>query len=169
MSYYDAIASGYNNLHSEEQLQKYALIKQFGIIKNTDYLLDVGCGTGLALDYFATAKAVGIDPSKKLLQHYRGNATVLQAHAESIPFNNDTFDVVISITAAQNFSDLLRSLSEIHRVGKDKYIISVLKTSNAALCMADLLKQIYSGFMTTCVEQEKDFIYILKRHFSKTL
>jgi len=129
MTYYDDIADGYDELHKEEQLAKLALMKQLDIIEPEDVLLDVGCGTGFSLDYFSVARAVGIDPAEKLVAQYAGKQEIVVGAAEALPFADDAFDVVISVTAVQNFSDIKKGLREIRRVGKNRFIITTLKRS----------------------------------------
>ena len=65
MQFYNSIAKGYDELYSEEQEIKHRIIKENLKIKNTDLLLDVGCGTGL-LDF--NCNTIGMDPSFELLR-----------------------------------------------------------------------------------------------------
>ncbi|MFW5747072.1 MAG: class I SAM-dependent methyltransferase, partial [Nanoarchaeota archaeon] len=75
---------------------------------------------------------VGVDPSRGLLAVARRNYPRIrfeQAAAEKLPFGNHSFDVVISLTAIQNFEDVPTALGEIARVGKDQFVLSFLKNS----------------------------------------
>ena len=130
MNYYDAIAKGYEELYKEEQLKKIAIIKKYLKVKKDDKLLDVGCGTGLTTQPWP-CKRYGLDPSKELLKRARDKDKIkyVLGRAESIPFPDNFFDIVISITALQNFSNIKKSLSEIKRVGKKKFVLSFLKKS----------------------------------------
>ena len=139
MSYYDEISEGYEELHKEEQLKKVELIKKYLKLKPTDKLLDVGCGTGLTTEHWK-CKRYGIDPAPKLLERARCKEEIEYklAPAENIPYPDGFFDVVISITAIQNFADIKKGLSEIKRVGRGKFVLSFLKKSSQATLNKDM-------------------------------
>ena len=52
MNYYDEISEGYEELHKEEQETKIKIIKDWLAPGFNQKLLDVGCGTGLAAQFF---------------------------------------------------------------------------------------------------------------------
>lgn len=160
--YYDDIASGYDELHKEEQLAKLAFIAGLGIIKPTDKLLDVGCGTGFSLDYFEVREAVGIDPAKKLVEQYGGEKKILVGRAEELPFEDGSFDVVISVTAVHNFMDIEKGLREMRRVGNSRFIFSILK--GAISKVDNLLASVFKNYDITLLEQEKDIICAVTKH-----
>lgn len=158
MTYYDEISEGYEELHKEEQEKKIAVIKKHLKVKKTDKLLDVGCGTGLTTKPW-DCKRYGIDPSKKLLEK-AGQKEIINyklASAESIPYKDHFFDIVISITAVQNFNDIEKGLKEIKRVGRDKFVLSFLKKSDKKEFIEKKIKELFNINMT--IEQEKDIIY----------
>ena len=101
MTYYDQISGGYKELHQEEQQKKIQIINQVLDIKETDLMLDVGCGPHFG-NFNCTV--LGIDPSIELLK--QAVIPVALAKAEKLPFNDNTFDIVISVTAIQNFDDI---------------------------------------------------------------
>jgi ubiquinone/menaquinone biosynthesis C-methylase UbiE len=161
-SYYNEIADGYDALYKAEQLHKLEALWQtmsdLGIRGNT--LLDVGCGTGIASDFFAKKgfAVIGVDPSEKLLE--KNIHPNFQGHAESLPFDNMTFDIVVSLTAIHNFNDVKKGLAEIKRVGKGIYVLTVL-TKSAKLEEIDAL--IYELFDVALVYQEaQDTFYFCK-------
>lgn len=107
------------------------LVKHYGL-KAGDRILDVGCGKAFLLyDLTQAAPGVeirgtdiskyGIKNSKEEVQPY------LQiANANRLPFEDKTFDLVISINVLHNLYcfDLDKALREIERVGKkNKYIV----------------------------------------------
>ncbi|MBU0629068.1 MAG: class I SAM-dependent methyltransferase [Nanoarchaeota archaeon] len=130
MGYYDEISEGYEELYKEEQLKKVELIKGHLKVKASDKLLDVGCGTGLTTEPWDCIR-YGVDPAPKLLERARLQSEIEYklAPAENIPYPDGFFDVVISITAIQNFADIEKGLSEIKRVGKKRFVLSFLKKS----------------------------------------
>ncbi|MBW3004290.1 methyltransferase domain-containing protein, partial [Candidatus Woesearchaeota archaeon] len=117
MNYYDETAEGYNELHGEEQLKKLRIIAdEIKVTKDTK-LLDVGCGTGLSAKVF-NCNITGIDPAEKLLK--QAPFKTIKAKAESMPFKDHEFDIVIAVTSIHNFADIEAGLKEIKRVGKDQ-------------------------------------------------
>lgn len=133
-TYYDAIADGYDELHAEEQQQKCAFIKTFFSCTENDVLLDVGCGSGISTTFW-DCTCYGIDPSEKLIaqaQKKYENAQFQVAFAEHLPFADNTFTKIISVTAIQNFSDRERALREIRRVATQDadIVITCLRASS---------------------------------------
>jgi len=161
-NYYDEIAQGYEELHKEEQLKKIEIIKQNISIKKSDKLLDVGCGTGLTTEPW-DCKRFGIDPSKKLLEKARQKDKIEYklASAENIPYPDEFFDIVISITAIQNFDDIEKGLKEIKRVGKDRFVLSFLKRSEKRKNIEKLIRSLFKT--EKAIEEEKDIIYFCSK------
>jgi ubiquinone/menaquinone biosynthesis C-methylase UbiE len=155
MTYYDQIAPGYDELHKEEQLKKLNFISKY--IKLEGNGLDVGCGTGVSTSFF-NCKA-GVDPSEELLKIAKKNypeIKFIKTSAEKLPFKDNEFDFVVSITAIQNFDDIEKGLREIKRVGK-KFVLSFLKKSGRREMTERLIKSIFN--VRQKVEEEKDMFY----------
>jgi ubiquinone/menaquinone biosynthesis C-methylase UbiE len=85
-------------------------------------VLEVGCGTGLALAGYAdrVSLAVGIDPALNSLRRaaLRTGAPCLQASAEHLPFAAASFDTVVSSLVFCSVPDPAAGLAEIRRVLK---------------------------------------------------
>ena len=157
MGYYDDISEGYEELHGEEQKKKIEIIMKKVNVKEDDLLLDVGCGTGLTTRCWK-CKKVGIDPAPKLLEKAKG-AKFIRAEAENIPFKDNHFDWVISITAIQNFHDIRKGLEEIRRVGKGRYVLSFLKKSPKREMIEKLIREMFD--VKEVVDEEKDIIFFV--------
>jgi len=160
MGYYDEISAGYEELHKEEQLKKVKIILNKLNLKKTDKLLDVGCGTGLYLDLF-DCDVTGIDPSEKLLEKYNGPHQVILGSAESLDFPGNSFDIVMSITAIHNFDDVGKGLKEIQRVGKDRFVFSVLKRSPKYGIIEKLINELF--IVDEKIEEDKDYLFFTHR------
>lgn len=110
---------------------KQKVLKASGL-KHGESLLDVGCGTAtlvaLAKSQKPTSRIVGIDPDEKILriaqrkitQTYSLDIELIKAGAEKLPFENDSFDVVVSSLVFHHLPIAIkkRALQEIHRVLK---------------------------------------------------
>jgi SAM-dependent methyltransferase len=82
-------------------------------------ILDVGCGTGTMLTYlarFGNAEGVDIDAEAVGYCHDRGLQQVTQSAADSLPFDNDTFELVTALDVIEHIDDDLGALREIRRV-----------------------------------------------------
>jgi len=159
-NYYDEISKGYEELHKEEQLKKIKVVSMFLKPKKEDKLLDVGCGTGLTTLPWK-CKRYGIDPSKKLLEKacQKDEIEYKLASAEKIPYKDGFFDIVISITAIQNFKDIEAGLKEIKRVGKNKFVLSFLKKSSQKEFIEEKIKELFK--IEKVIEEDKDLVYCL--------
>jgi len=157
MSYYDDISEGYEELHKEEQLKKVRLIVSKLELKPADTLLDVGCGTGMYL-YLFKCKVTGVDPAKKLIAKYKGKHRIMLARAEELPFPNNSFDVVTGITVIHNFEDIKKGMREIKRVGRSRFVFSVLKRSSKLEQIERLIKKLFG--IDEIIEEDKDLIFV---------
>jgi ubiquinone/menaquinone biosynthesis C-methylase UbiE len=97
-------------------------------------VLDVGCGTGLHLDIYRRfdCNLYGIDTSTSMLDVARSrlgdNAELHLGEATKMPYEKDTFDLVLCMLALHEMDQLTRILvlSEIRRVLKtDGHILLV--------------------------------------------
>jgi len=149
MNYYDEISEGYNELHKEEQLNKVKIIVKELNITN-EKVLDVGCGTAFYADLFENY--TGLDNSKGMLA--KSKAKVVFGDAEELPFEDNSFDAVISVTALHNVKDFKKAIKEMERVSKGKIAISVLKKSKYFNEIKNELKNYKQ------IEEEKDVIFI---------
>lgn len=160
--YYDEIADGYDLLHGAEQERKIALIQTLIRPLPGESLLDVGCGSGISTRPWKCHKK-GIDPSEKLIGIARSkdaDGQYLVAGAESIPFTDNRFDYVISVSSIHNFSDPMKGLSEIRRVGKSNYVFSVLKSANSFSILSGMIKELFSVEMV--VRDAQDVVFLAK-------
>jgi ubiquinone/menaquinone biosynthesis C-methylase UbiE len=160
--YYDIIADSYPELHREEQLKKLRIIRDSIKVKPSDSLLDVGCGPCFTQELF-NCRITGIDPSRKLLDkaEKRPNLTLVQGFAKALPFPDNNFEIVISVTAVQNFSDIEKGISEMARVAKGPAAISCLMRSGK---LSLVRREIARHFrIEKEIVEEKDIIFILRK------
>jgi ubiquinone/menaquinone biosynthesis C-methylase UbiE len=164
--FYDAIAGGYDELHMAEQLRKMAsVLAALGtdIPKKSEKLLDVGCGSGISTSVWS-CDCTGIDPSGKLVAIAKKNypkKKFLVGRAEELPFPEGSFDIVICVTSVHNFDDIRKALSEMRRVGKDRFVITALRRSKK---VDEIEKLIIINFrIKRIVTEEKDLIFVCQR------
>lgn len=164
--FYAASACGYDELYGKEQQNKLEHITSFlesEDIEITGKILDVGCGSGISSDYFGCS--TGIDPCEELLQIAKDkypDIEFIKAFAEKIPFNDDFFDFSVSITAAQNFSDMRKAIIEMNRVSKKGFLITILKNSPKRDVLETEIENISAGkFKIMHSEHVKDAIFVI--------
>ncbi len=158
MEYYDALATGYHELHKNEQKNKLRLIKEHLNIKENDTLLDVGCGTGFSSEFFS-CRITGLEPSRNMLKEAKKterNAVFVQGRAENLPFSDATFDFVICVTSLHNFDSPKQALEEMRRVGKGSGAISILKKAAKAQELKTFVHDIFP--IKELIEEDKDTI-----------
>ena len=142
MKYYDSISNGYNELHREEQLKKLELIKKH--VDFTGLVLDIGAGTGISSEFWKNAKVISLEPSLQMLK--QSKCEKVQAKAEELPFKDETFDEIISLTALHH-ADLKKALDESLANQEDDF-----ETSDAGQDSENKKEEI--------IEKEAGFIYL---------
>jgi len=105
--------------------REYATLKRMLLLNRTDTVLDAGSGDGFWTARFAThcAHITGLEPDQQILRytstlHQPPNITYVCGVAESLPFPNNTFDKVVSISCLEHFADPLQGLCEMSRILK---------------------------------------------------
>jgi len=107
-----------------------AMIDHYGL-KPGDKVLDIGCGKGFQLyeltQLLPGLEVYGVDISDYAIENAKEEIQdrLQVADANSLPFEDDSFDFVFSITTLHNLHnyDLDKALREMERVGKkNKYL-----------------------------------------------
>lgn len=93
-------------------------------ITEQDKILDLGCGMGATVSYLYNKyniKAIGVDPSEKLLNIAKENckfADFVKGSGEALPFGDESFDCVIAECTLSLMKDLNATIQEVNRVLK---------------------------------------------------
>ncbi|MGB7203567.1 MAG: class I SAM-dependent methyltransferase [Pyrinomonadaceae bacterium] len=83
-------------------------------------ILDVGCGTGANLEMLSQyGEAEGVDVSDDALEFCRRKGLKVQKGlAETLPYDNDSFDLTTALDVVEHLDDDVAGLKEMHRVTK---------------------------------------------------
>ncbi len=125
---------GYGGFHYDGRWRSVAeAIAEHYQLADDARILDVGCGKAFLLYEFTqvlpNAQVAGIDISQygidNAKEEVRANLEV--GHAKSLPYADDSFDLVISINTLHNLyiDELFQALAEIERVGRSHKYITV--------------------------------------------
>jgi ubiquinone/menaquinone biosynthesis C-methylase UbiE len=137
---YDASAEIYDARYTSIQQKKYVEILSRVNIKKNASILDIGCGTGSLLNLLhqrhktTVHRLVGVDLSFEMIkkaQQKNRNLDFLVADSDQLPFRDNAFDVVVSVTHLQNLPEPEKTTQELKRIAENKasIAISVLRKS----------------------------------------
>jgi len=123
---YDKTAEFYDSRYREVQYSKFQEMLANLVLKGK--ILDLGCGTGL-LGEFLDRKLIGVDVSFGMLKSGENREYFVQGDMENLPFNDNTFDIVLSFSAVMNLADLKKGLLEAKRIIKKNglFIVTLLE------------------------------------------
>jgi ubiquinone/menaquinone biosynthesis C-methylase UbiE len=125
--------SFYSNLNSVSRNRSTDLneqcLKQITLLakdKSFESILDVGCGGGFLLKHLKNnsplMELIGTD---LFVQHNATEFTYIKAHAENLPFSDNSIDIVTCCHVLEHLKDPKISVSELIRVAKHKVVIVV--------------------------------------------
>ncbi|MDP2242234.1 MAG: methyltransferase domain-containing protein [Burkholderiales bacterium] len=137
-----------------EAMSKAALFNDAGILNRIreaaqltrqSRVLDVACGPGIVVEALAPAagEVVGCDITPEMLAKARQrcaasgltNVRFEPGRAEALPFEDASFDVVVSRSALHHFPDVaaaLREMARVVRAGGRVVILDVISSENEA-------------------------------------
>ncbi len=145
-----------NRPHSEEYFGEYRdhwwnsdyieLLAKRWNIQNVKTVLDVGCGVGHwgrvllpVLPPNATIHGIDMEPlhiekARSIAEQYSAShrLTYSVAQAQSLPFPNESFDMVTCQTVLIHVSDILATIQEMERVLKPGGLLVIAEPNNAA-------------------------------------
>ncbi len=134
----DRTAQAYLERHGDHALNRLWL--EHVSLSPEDFLLDIGCGGGAALEEAFSRvndiRAVGIDPVAVMVRTARKKlpkADIYEASAESIPLPGEVVSLALANCSASYWPDLQDGLAEIARVLKPGGRLLVIEEAFAAL------------------------------------
>src|SRR3712207_289760 len=117
-AHYDGVADYYETFRPElPDAERAALTELLG--PGDGACLDIGCGTGLGAVAVAELgwSVVGVDVSRDQLAGARARGVeVVETDAESLPFDDASFDAAISLWTHTDVADFSAALREAARV-----------------------------------------------------
>ncbi len=115
---------------------EYRLLLKLLSPQPSEHILDVGCGTGWFTRRVAGVPEVsvtGVDISESWLAFARNHdsgSSYCMADAVSLPFADDSFDRVFSVTALCFVPDWPCALREIVRVSRKGFVVGLLNRNS---------------------------------------
>jgi ubiquinone/menaquinone biosynthesis C-methylase UbiE len=157
---YNKSSQYYDKRYRKIQTQKYRRFFENIQIQN-NIILDAGCGTGLLLEHIFQKisirtlfkfKYAGVDISISMLKKFKlkfynlgisKSIDLVLADVENLPFRENIFDKVFSITVFQNLVDIERAFNNLLRSGKAKFdiVITILKKASNLEKFGNLVKK----------------------------
>jgi ubiquinone/menaquinone biosynthesis C-methylase UbiE len=114
---YDPISKRWEEKHG-------AAIKRRLLAHARGRVLELGVGTGLSFPHYPDVEElVGVEPSEPMLRRARERAaglgrdvSLVQAPAEALPFEDDSFETVVTLAVLCSVAEPKRAVAEIRRV-----------------------------------------------------
>lgn len=119
MALYDAIGAGYGRTRRSDPRIQQAIDAALG---DAARVVNVGAGTG---SYEPRARdVVAVEPSALMIaQRSPDAAPVVQAAAESLPFEDGAFDAALAVLTDHHWSDRAAGLREMRRVARRRAVL----------------------------------------------
>ncbi|BAZ23645.1 hypothetical protein NIES4073_45340 [Kalymmatonema gypsitolerans NIES-4073] len=164
---YDQLAAVYDVRWRSYIANTLSFLKTWAEISPLDTVLDVACGTGeferLLLTEYSSQQIVAIDISEKMLAIARLKCSAYPqvsfqtANASALPFDNNSFDVIVSANSFHYFDDPLAALKEMRRVLKPDGKVIILDWCRDYLTckICDTILKIFDPAHKQCYTQDE--------------
>ncbi len=165
---YNLTSRSYDTLYRDEQYQKYSTI--FGVLGlgSLDIVADIGCGTGLLIDYLKEKnihynRYVCMDISEGMIQRSQDKHSddprivFILADAEQMPFRDMFFTEIFMITAWNNIGNKEKALKETFRIIAEEGLAVVTALKKARDTTPDQIDRRFRA-----VAEHIDTIYVYR-------
>lgn len=116
---YDTIGINYSDLRKPDKRIAAAIHYALGSARK---VLNVGAGAGSYEP--ANLDVTAIEPSAEMIsQRMSSDVTVIQGHAEDLPFDDDAFDASMAVNTVHHWKDKEKSLKEMRRVTRGPVVV----------------------------------------------
>lgn len=140
------------------------------LLKHLEYrkgirILDIGSGAGfplmeLAARFGDTCQCYGLDvwsnanarANRKIANYGLNNVTVVESSAATIPFDDNSFDLIVSNLGINNFEQPETVFAECHRILKPGGKLALTTNINGHW------KEFYRAFETAAIQTGKDYL-----------
>lgn len=105
-----------------------SIIIKYQPTKRNLRILDIGCGTGFILEGLKNVGSLyGIDIDSRTVKicNEKGLTGVIKGNILKIPYNDNTFDIVITIDVLEHIDNDIKAVSECFRVLKKQGILII--------------------------------------------
>jgi ubiquinone/menaquinone biosynthesis C-methylase UbiE len=118
-------AAGYDTFQANMERNFMGAVREQMLADASGRVLEIGAGTGANLSHYprSIAELVSTEPEEPMARRLRSkaedsglNVSVVEAPAEALPFEDDSFDTAVATLVLCTVSDPGRSLSELARV-----------------------------------------------------
>ena len=135
------------NLQLKSMNKEHTPVSLWGLkhlnIEPEDIILDIGCGGGININRMASkaGKVYGVDYSVESVKLSRevnqdyindGKVEVLEGNVESLPFKDNTFDIITAFETVYFWPNIEKSFGEVKRVLKPGGIFLIGTESNGS-------------------------------------
>jgi SAM-dependent methyltransferase len=138
---YDRIGQTYTVTRREDRRLAQAIWKALGDART---VINVGAGAGAYEP--PDREVVAVEPSAVMIaQRPPGVAPVIQAHAEELPFADNSFDAAMAVLADHHWGHRERGLQELRRVARRRVVLFNANPAEADLFW--LTREYLPGFL----------------------
>lgn len=172
---YNVTAQLYNLRYRDEQESKYDAVLNSVKISVGEYILDIGCGTGLLIQRIGEKNGIiiGIDFSKRMLEEAKKtcggleNVSLICGDADFLPLQEETIDKIFVITLLQNMPQPKQTILEATRVAKDdsEIVLTWQKKLFKEKNLTELIEN-YGLDVSKSFDDERlrDYVLICRKH-----
>jgi ubiquinone/menaquinone biosynthesis C-methylase UbiE len=124
--------------HIDENDNRIKFIRGIVVDTKPRKVLDVGCGKGAMLKHFISweIETYGVDISEELIWRAgkdNPKANVYVGSATQLPFDNDTFDMVVASELLEHVHTWKMAISEMIRVTKKNGVVIIIDKDRYAI------------------------------------